>query len=53
MADIGAAYAEWSARGAELLTEPKDHAREIRAYICDPVGDLIEVGQTSSRPGPP
>ena len=53
MADIGAAYAEWSARGAEFLTEPKDHAREIRAYICDPDGHLIEVGQTTARPGPP
>ena len=41
-----------SARGAEFLTEPKDHAREIRAYIRDPDGHLIEVGQTTARPGP-
>jgi len=46
VADIGAAYAEWSARGAEFLTEPKDHGREIRAFIRDPDGHLIEVGQT-------
>ena len=26
-ADIGAAYAEWSAKGAQFLTEPKDHGR--------------------------
>ena len=45
VADIHAAYAEWSARGAEFLTEPKDHGREIRAYIRDPDGHLIEVGQ--------
>jgi lactoylglutathione lyase len=43
------AYAEWSAKGAEFLTEPKDHAREIRAYIGDPDGHLIEVGQTTAR----
>ena len=47
VADIGAAYAEWSARGAVFLTEPKDHGREIRAYIRDPDGHLIEVGQTT------
>jgi lactoylglutathione lyase len=47
VADIAVAYAEWSARGAEFLTEPKDHGREIRAYIRDPDGHLIEVGQTT------
>ena len=52
VADIAAAYAEWSAKGAEFLTEPKDHGREIRAYIRDPDGHLIEVGQTTMRPGP-
>jgi catechol 2,3-dioxygenase-like lactoylglutathione lyase family enzyme len=46
VADIGATYAAWLARGAEFLTEPKDHGREIRAYIRDPDGHLIEVGQT-------
>jgi lactoylglutathione lyase len=48
VADIRAAYAEWSAKGAEFLTEPKDHGREIRAYIRDPDGHLIEVGQATS-----
>lgn len=47
VADIAACYAEWSARGAEFLTEPKDHGAEIRAYIRDPDGHLIEVGQTT------
>jgi hypothetical protein len=51
VADISAAYAEWSAKGAEFLTEPNDHGREIRAYIRAPDGHLIEVGQTTSRPG--
>ena len=47
VADIGKVYKEWSARGAEFLTEPKDHGREIRAYIRDPDGHLIEVGQAT------
>jgi len=50
VADIAACYDQWSARGAKFLTEPKDHGREIRAYIRDPDGHLIEVGQTTARP---
>jgi lactoylglutathione lyase len=50
VADIHKAYAEWSAKGATFLTEPKDHEREIRAYIRDPDGHLIEVGQTKPFP---
>jgi lactoylglutathione lyase len=46
VADIATAYREWSAKGAVFLTEPKDHGREIRAYIRDPDGQLIEVGQS-------
>ena len=46
VADIAACYAEWSAKGAEFLTEPKVHTSEIRAYIRDPDGHLIEVGQS-------
>ena len=46
VADIAAAYREWSAKGAEFLTEPVDFGREIRAYIRDPDGHLIEVGQS-------
>lgn len=48
VADIGAAYSEWSARGAEFLTPPKQHEVEIRCYIRDPDGYIIEVGQTTS-----
>jgi lactoylglutathione lyase len=47
VADIAHAYKEWSARGAQFLTEPKDHGFEIRAYIRDPDGHLIEVGQAT------
>jgi catechol 2,3-dioxygenase-like lactoylglutathione lyase family enzyme len=47
VADINRAYAEWSAKGASFLTEPKDHGSEIRAFIRDPDGHLIEVGQAT------
>jgi catechol 2,3-dioxygenase-like lactoylglutathione lyase family enzyme len=46
VADIHAVYAEWSRRGAEFLTPPQDRGAEIRCYIRDPDGHLIEVGQT-------
>ncbi len=47
VADIASIYRDWSAKGAHFLTEPKDHGREIRAYVRDPDGHLIEVGQTT------
>jgi len=47
VADIRAVYTEWSARGAQFLTPPKHHETEIRCYIRDPDGYLIEVGQTT------
>ena len=49
--DIAAVYAEWSARGANFLTPPKQHQYEIRCYIRDPDGHLIEVGQTTDPDG--
>jgi catechol 2,3-dioxygenase-like lactoylglutathione lyase family enzyme len=52
VADIQSVYEEWSARGAEFLTPPQQRATEIRCYIRDPDGHLIEVGQsTASFPG--
>jgi catechol 2,3-dioxygenase-like lactoylglutathione lyase family enzyme len=45
VADIETVYAEWSTRGAEFLTPPKKHETEIRCYVRDPDGHLIEVGQ--------
>ena len=47
VADIARFYRESSAKGAEFLTEPKDHGQEIRAYLRDPDGHLIEVGQVT------
>ena len=51
VADIHTAYRQWRARGAEFLTPPKDHGRELRCYMRDPDGHLIEVGQTTRPPG--
>ena len=51
VADVHAVYAEWSARGAQFLTPPKQHEYEIRCYIRDPDGHLIEVGQTTDPSG--
>lgn len=46
VADIDTVYREWTARGAAFLTEPIDnHGLEIRCYLRDPSGHLIEVGQ--------
>jgi catechol 2,3-dioxygenase-like lactoylglutathione lyase family enzyme len=47
--DIQQVYEEWSARGAEFLTPPQDRGAEIRCYLRDPDGHLIEVGQTSQE----
>lgn len=46
VADIRECYKQWSSRGATFLTEPKDHRDEIRCYMRDPDGYLIEVGQS-------
>ena len=51
VADIAAVYAEWTARGAQFLTPPKQHEFEIRCYLRDPDGHLIEVGQTTHPEG--
>jgi hypothetical protein len=47
VADVARVYREWRARGAEFLTEPKDHGTEIRCYITDPDDHLIEVRQVT------
>jgi catechol 2,3-dioxygenase-like lactoylglutathione lyase family enzyme len=49
--DIHAVYAEWSARGAQFLTPPIQREYEIRCYIRDPDGYIIEVGQTTNPQG--
>jgi catechol 2,3-dioxygenase-like lactoylglutathione lyase family enzyme len=47
VADIQRCYEEWGAKGAEFLTPPQDRGSEIRCYMRDPDGHLIEVGQTT------
>jgi len=50
VADIDWAYRTWSSRGAQFLTPPIDHGGEIRCYMRDPDGHLIEVGQLTAAP---
>lgn len=50
--DIRRYYDLWSSRGAKFITEPKVHLRELRCYMRDPDGYLIEVGQTTMTAGP-
>ena len=48
VADIHAVYDEWRGRGAEFLTPPLDnHGYELRCYVRDPDGRIIEVGQAT------
>jgi catechol 2,3-dioxygenase-like lactoylglutathione lyase family enzyme len=47
VADIQACYEEWSAKGADFVTPPMDRGAEIRCYMRDPDGYLIEVGQST------
>src|ERR1700679_2870929 len=45
--DIQACYELWKSRGAKFITEPIPKAREIRCYIRDPDGYIIEVGRST------
>jgi hypothetical protein len=47
VADIQACYELWRSRGAEFITEPIPKYGEIRCYIRDPDGYIIEVGQST------
>lgn len=46
-ADIAAFHAEATAKGAQFLTAPLDRKAEIRCYLRDPDGYLIEIGQAT------
>jgi catechol 2,3-dioxygenase-like lactoylglutathione lyase family enzyme len=48
VADIQSCYEEWSSKGVEFLTPPQQRQTEIRCYMRDPDGHLIEVGQRTS-----
>jgi catechol 2,3-dioxygenase-like lactoylglutathione lyase family enzyme len=45
--DIKRCHELWRSRGALFITEPKVHETEMRCYMRDPDGYLIEVGQTT------
>ena len=47
VADINTVYKLWRDRGAEFLTPPTDRGAELRCYMRDPDGHLIEVGQAT------
>jgi catechol 2,3-dioxygenase-like lactoylglutathione lyase family enzyme len=47
VADIAAFYADATSKGAQFLTEPLDRKAELRCYLRDPDGYLIEVGQAT------
>ena len=50
VADIWSCYSQWRAKGAQFLTEPLDnHGWELRCYMRDPDGYLIEIGQYSRK----
>lgn len=48
VADIQACYELWKSRGAEFITEPMEKYGEIRCYMRDPDGYIIEVGQSTT-----
>jgi len=48
VADVHAIYDEWTSRGGEFMTPPQDLGTELRCYLRDPDGHLIEVGQTTT-----
>lgn len=47
VADMAAFYAHAVAKGAQFLTPPVDRGSELRCYLRDPDGYLIEVGQST------
>ncbi|WP_406657318.1 VOC family protein [Methanolobus sp. ZRKC2] len=46
VADIHDFYKSRKEMGAQFITEPKEHVSEIRCYMVDPDGYLIEVGES-------
>ena len=48
VADIQVCYELWKGRGAEFITKPIPKYGEIRCYIRDPDGYIIEVGQSTA-----
>lgn len=49
VADAHAVYEQWRSRGGHFLTPPIQRDGEIRCYLRDPDGHLIEVGQLTGH----
>ena len=47
VADIQACYELWKSRGAEFITQPIPKYGEIRCYVRDLDGYIIEIGQST------
>jgi catechol 2,3-dioxygenase-like lactoylglutathione lyase family enzyme len=47
VADIAAFYEAAITKGAQFLTEPLDRKAEIRCYLRDPDGYLVEIGEAT------
>ena len=48
VADCQAAYEALQSRGAVFLTPPRDWGPEIRCFLRDPDGHLVEISQSKS-----
>jgi catechol 2,3-dioxygenase-like lactoylglutathione lyase family enzyme len=48
VADCRAAYAALRSRGAVFLTPPHDWGAEIRCFLRDPDGHLVEISQSGA-----
>jgi catechol 2,3-dioxygenase-like lactoylglutathione lyase family enzyme len=46
VADCQAAYEAPGSRGAAFLTPPHDRGAEIRCFLRDPDGHLVEISQS-------
>jgi uncharacterized protein (TIGR00369 family) len=52
VADVHSTWQRLQGAGAEFLTGPIDRGPEIRCYLRDPDGHLIEIGQTHTTSEP-
>jgi len=50
VADCQAAYEALRSRGAAFLTPPHDWGGEIRCFLRDPDGHLVEISQSNAGP---
>jgi catechol 2,3-dioxygenase-like lactoylglutathione lyase family enzyme len=47
--DCQAAYEALRSRGASFLTPPHDWSSEIRCFLRDPDGHLVEISQSKTN----